>query len=178
MKFCPECSAPVTLIIPEGDNRHRFVCNSCESIHYQNPKIIVGCIVEHEDQILLCKRAIEPRHGLWTIPAGFLENNETTTEGAKRETFEETLADVTGLELFCLYNIPHISQLYMIYRSQMLEHQFGPTLESSEVSLVSENEVPWDEIAFPVVTASLKHYFKQRSKGQFKLVIDKIDRRP
>ena len=177
MKYCSNCAAPVISMIPEGDHLHRFVCTSCGSIFYHNPKVIAGCIVSYNDQILLCKRAIEPRHGLWTIPAGFLENNETSAEGAKRETFEESLAITEDLELFCVYNIPHISQIYMIYRSHMHKPEFAPTPESSEVTLFSEQEVPWEDLAFPVVTAALRHYFKQRSVGHFNIVIDAIDKR-
>lgn len=164
-------------MIPKGDHRFRFVCSSCQTIFYHNPKVIAGCIVTYNDQILLCKRAIKPRLGLWTIPAGFLENDETSAEGAKRETFEESLASVENLELFCLYNIPHISQIYIIYRALMLKPEFSPTLESSEVSLFFEKDIPWENIAFPVVTAALQHYFRQRTAGKFEIVIDEIDKR-
>jgi len=177
MKYCSNCAAPVTSMIPEGDHRHRFVCTSCETIFYHNPKVIAGCIVTYRDQILLCKRAIEPKHGLWTIPAGFLENDETSAEGAKRETFEESLARAENLELFCLYNIPHISQIYMIYRAHILKPEYSSTLESSEVDLFFEKDIPWESLAFPVVTAALKHYFKQRSTGKFEIIIDEIDKR-
>ena len=177
MKYCPNCAAPVSSIIPDGDNRLRDVCTQCHSVHYQNPKIIAGCIVEYEQKILLCKRAIEPRLGLWTIPAGFLENNETTAEGASRETYEESKAQVDQLELFCLYNIPHISQIYMIYRARLKVPEYASTEESSEVDLYLEQDIPWDSIAFPVVTAALEHYFSQRRNGHFHLIIDEIDRR-
>ncbi|VAW77369.1 MutT/Nudix family protein [hydrothermal vent metagenome] len=177
MKFCSNCATPVISRIPEDDHRHRFVCPSCESIFYHNPKVITGCIVSYNDQILLCRRAIEPRLGLWTIPAGFLENDETSDEGAKRETFEESLAEVQDLELFCLYNIPHISQIYMIYRARMLKSEYSPTPESSEVSLFSEQDIPWHDLAFPVVTAALQHFFKQRNTGKFEIIIDQIDKR-
>ena len=120
VKFCSQCGAPVELRIPEGDTLPRFVCGACQTIHYQNPRMIVGCIPEWEDKILLCRRAIEPRHGLWTVPAGFMENGETTFQGAARETLEEANARVEVGQLYALYNIPHINQVYILFRARLL----------------------------------------------------------
>jgi len=177
MKYCSNCGAAVTLTIPSGDHRPRSVCSDCGTIHYINPKIVAGCIPEWKDQILLCKRAIEPRLGLWTLPAGFMENDETADEGAARETLEETGAHTTNLELFSFYSIPHISQVYLIYRAQLVDQNFGPTSESEEVRLFSQHEIPWDKIAFPVVKLSLQKYFENRAAGRFELNIGSIDKR-
>ena len=139
MNFCSHCGEQVEHKIPEGDNLHRYVCTSCNLIHYQNPRIIAGCIAEFEDKILLCKRAIEPRHGLWTLPAGFMENQETTLEAAKRETYEEAQAEIINGQLFCTISIPHISQVYIMYRGELVNGFANPGVESLETSLYSEN---------------------------------------
>ena len=110
MKYCSQCGASVELKIPEGDTLPRYICGNCATIHYSNPKIVAGCIAEWDERILLCKRAIEPRYGLWTLPAGFMENNETVAQAAMRETLEEANARVDTIEMYALYNIPHISQ--------------------------------------------------------------------
>jgi ADP-ribose pyrophosphatase YjhB (NUDIX family) len=146
-------------------------------IHYQNPKIVVGCISEWEDRILLCRRAIEPRYGLWTLPAGFMENEETTEQGAVRETFEEARAKVKITDLYSVFSIPYISQVYLMFRGALREPDFGPGAESLEVRLVAEHEVPWDQIAFPVVKRVLKLYFADRARGRFAVHIEEI-RRP
>lgn len=119
MKFCTGCGSAVALKIPQGDDRERFVCTSCESIHYVNPRVIVGCLPVHEDKVLLCKRAIEPRYGYWTLPAGFMENGETTPQGAARETWEEARGKVNNLELYRIFDVPYISQVYMFYRCEL-----------------------------------------------------------
>lgn len=170
MKFCSQCASPVELLIPEGDNRPRFVCSGCGTIHYSNPNIVTGCIAERDDRILLCRRAIEPRRGLWTLPAGFLENHETVEEGAMRETLEEARARVDDLQLYALFSIPHISQVYMMFRARLLNDDFGPGSESLEVGLFGERDIPWREIAFPVIHKTLEHYFEQRRHGRFTLV--------
>jgi len=169
MKFCSECGGKVRIAIPEGDNRPRHICDGCELIHYQNPKMVVGCIVEHEDKVLLCKRAIEPRYGLWTLPAGFMENDETTMQAAARETFEEASADVNVTQLFTMFSLPHIDQVYMLYRAEFKELAFAAGTESLEVGLFSESEIPWNEIAFPVITESLKRFFADKKLGKFKI---------
>ena len=155
MNYCPNCSAKVSLKIPEGDNRERYVCDSCNTIHYSNPNVVVGTLPAFEDKILLCKRAIEPRVGLWTVPAGFLENGESLLQGAWRETKEETQAEVDMKEILTIFNIPQINQIYVIYRADIEDNSFGPTSESLDVQLFSYDEVPWEELAFPFVPKPL-----------------------
>ncbi|UCF56151.1 MAG: NUDIX hydrolase [Deltaproteobacteria bacterium] len=167
MNYCSHCGAPVRLRIPAGDDRPRFVCDSCHTIHYQNPKMVVGCIPEREDKILLCRRAIEPRSGLWTIPAGFLENGETVIEGAKREAFEEARAKVEILSLYTLFDLTHINQVYLIFRARLLDHDYMPGEESVEIRLLEKEEIPWDDIAFPSIKKTLRLYFKDRPTGIF-----------
>jgi ADP-ribose pyrophosphatase YjhB (NUDIX family) len=167
MKFCSQCGAPVQHKIPEGDNLPRYVCVGCNTIHYQNPKIIAGCIAEWDQRILLCKRSIEPRYGYWTLPAGFLENGETIYEGAAREAEEEANARVTNMSLYCSFSIPHISQVYLMFRGDLEQGRASPGDESLEVALFTEDETPWDQLAFPVIRETLKLYFHDRRKGQF-----------
>ncbi len=167
MKFCSTCGASVALLIPEGDSVPRHVCIACHTIHYQNPKIVVGCLPVWEDKILLCRRAIEPRYGLWTLPAGFMENGETTTQGAMRETLEEANARVELKGLYTLINLPHISQVYMMFRGKLLDLDFSPGIESLEVALFAEEEIPWNELAFTTIRDTLKHFFLDRKAGYF-----------
>ncbi len=167
MNFCSHCGEQVEHIIPDGDNRLRYVCTSCHLIHYQNPRIIAGCIAEYDNKILLCKRAIEPRYGLWTLPAGFMENNETTSEAAQRETFEEANAKINNNQLYCTVSIPHISQVYMMYRGDLIDGFAKPGIESLETELYSENQIPWDELAFPIIRETLKLYFTDKKNGSF-----------
>jgi len=169
MKYCSTCGEQVTQKIPCGDNRLRYVCDSCETIHYQNPRIIAGCIAEHDGKILLCKRAIEPRLGLWTLPAGFMENNETTLQAAARESFEEANANILNMSLYCTYSIPHISQVYMMYRGTLMDGYSAAGEESLETKLYTEQDIPWDELAFPVITETLKLYFTDKRNNSFKL---------
>lgn len=167
MNYCSSCGSGVSLQIPEGDNRARYVCDSCATIHYQNPNIVAGCIAEYGDKILLCKRAIDPQIGKWTLPAGFLENQETVMQGAAREAMEEANANVTAMQLFSVISIPHISQVYMMYRCQLVDGfaEVGP--ESQEVGLYTEQQVPWPQLAFPVVIESLKLYYEDVKQGSF-----------
>lgn len=176
MKFCSQCGAPVELRVPPGDTVQRYVCGACESIHYQNPKMVVGCIVEWEDRILLCRRAIEPRHGYWTVPAGFMENGETTAQGAARETLEEANAKVEVGPLYSLYNIPHINQVYMLFRGQLLDLAFSAGTESLEVKLFAQSEIPWEQLAFPAVRNTLTQYYRDRSGGEYRFHIGTIER--
>jgi len=169
VKFCNKCGAEVTGKIPAGDNRLRYVCISCEEIHYQNPKIVAGCIPEYEGKVLLCKRAIEPRYGYWTLPAGFMELEETSPEAALRETLEEANARVTVTELYTVINLPYVSQVYMMYRSQLLDLDFSAGAESLEVELFAEDEIPWDDIAFTTVKHTLKFYFQDQRNKSFHL---------
>lgn len=174
MKFCSQCGAEVELRIPEGDNLPRFICIQCETIHYQNPKIVAGCIAEWEDKILLCQRAIEPRVGLWTLPAGFMENRETTLEAAMRETQEEANADVEITQLYALFNIPQISQVYLIFRARLLNLEFHPGVESLDVKLFTEQNIPWDNLAFLVIRETLERYFKDKAQNEFTLQVGDI----
>ena len=167
MKFCSNCGAPLALRIPDGDTLPRHVCGACQTIHYQNPRMVVGCIAEWEDRILLCRRAIEPRHGLWTVPAGYMENGETTFQGAIRETLEEANARVEIGPLYALYNIPHISQVYMLFRARLLNADVRPGAETLEARLLAERDIPWDRIAFASVRNALTHYFDDRRRGEF-----------
>ena len=169
MKCCNQCGAEVIGKIPAGDKRLRYVCISCEAIHYQNPKIVAGCIPEHEGKVLLCKRAIEPRYGYWTLPAGFMELEETSLEAALRETLEEANARVTVSELYTVFNLPNVSQVYMMYRSQLQDLDFSAGDESLEVKLFAEDEIPWDDIAFTTIKYTLKFYFKDQQNKQFRL---------
>ncbi|GBE11020.1 NADH pyrophosphatase [bacterium BMS3Bbin12] len=167
MKYCSHCAHPVVLRIPPGDGRPRYVCDHCQTIHYQNPKIVAGCIPEWEDRILLCRRAIEPRYGLWTVPAGFMENGETVAGAAARETLEETCAEVDSCRLYALFNLPHISQVYLLFRGRLSAPRFAPGAESLEVELFTERAIPWDRLAFPVIRETLRRYFADRRTGTF-----------
>ena len=167
MNFCNQCGKAVSHKIPEGDDRKRFVCDKCGIVHYQNPLVVTGCLPVAEDgRILLCRRAIAPRRNYWTLPAGFLEKNETTAEGALRETMEEACAEVSINGLYRVYDLPHISQVYMFFLGD-LQGSYAPGAESLEVELFSEESVPWNRIAFPVVTKALKDYFAEQRLGQF-----------
>jgi len=167
MKFCSNCGTALSRRIPQGDNRERFVCDQCDTIHYQNPRVITGCLVTWEDRVLLCKRAIDPRSGLWTLPAGFLENGETTQQGAARETWEEARARVNASDLYTVFNLPHISQIYMFYRAELLDGSFAAGHETTEAALFSEADIPWDELAFPVIEKTLELFFRDRPRDQF-----------
>ncbi len=170
MKYCSECSAPVELRIPPGDDRPRHVCTVCATIHYQNPKLVIGAIPEWEDgRILLCRRAIEPRYGLWTLPAGFMENGETTAEAAARETLEEANGRIDVGELYSMYSLPYISQVYLLFRARLLNLSYSPGTESLEVELFEELDIPWDTLAFRPVHHTLQHFFDDRKTGCFRL---------
>jgi ADP-ribose pyrophosphatase YjhB (NUDIX family) len=178
MNFCSNCGKPVTLKIPPGDTLPRHVCDACRTIHYQNPRMVVGCIPEWEDRILLCRRGIEPRHGFWTVPAGFMENGETTAQGAARETLEEANARVEVGPLYALYNIPHINQVYILFRARLLDTQFSAGAETLETRLFAESDIPWEQIAFATVRNTLTHYFNDRREGAYKFHMGTIERQP
>jgi len=167
MKFCPDCGASVTLKIPAGDSFPRHVCDACDTIHYSNPKMVIGCIPEWEGKILLCKRAIEPRRGYWTPPAGFMENGETTAEGALRETLEEANARVEIGDLYTMLSVPQVNQVHIFYRARLLDLEFAPGPESLEVALFEEAQIPWKEIAFRTISTTLRHYFEDRKQGRY-----------
>jgi len=169
MNFCSNCGNPVVFRIPPGDNRMRFCCEKCGMIHYENPRLVVGTLTTWDDLVLLCKRAIEPRHGYWTLPAGFLENDETAEEGAIRETVEEAGARIELGPLFTMYDVIHVQQVHLFYRARLLDLEFEPGVESLEVRLFSEADIPWREIAFRTVTQTLENYFADRNRGSFEL---------
>ncbi|MBP0048226.1 NUDIX hydrolase [Marinobacterium sp. AK62] len=164
MNFCSQCGHKVSLRIPAGDNRERHVCDHCGSIHYQNPRIVAGCLPVHGHQVLLCKRAIEPRYGLWTLPAGFMENGESTEEAALRETLEEARAEVVLRKLYTVSSILHVNQVQMIYLADLPEAHFGSSEETLETRLFSEDEIPWDELAFPTIRNALRFFFADRAE--------------
>jgi ADP-ribose pyrophosphatase YjhB (NUDIX family) len=149
---------PSVTIVPDGDNRERLVCPDCGFINYENPKIVVGSVVRCDDRILLCRRAIEPRHGFWTLPAGYLELNESTAEGAMREAWEEAQARIAIDGLLAVYDIPRISQVQLIYRARLIDPMIGAGSESLEVRLFRWEEIPWHDLAFPSVKWSLDHF--------------------
>lgn len=169
MKFCHQCAGSLILRIPEGDDKPRHCCTACDTVFYLNPKNVVGTLPYFEDKVLLCKRAIQPRIGKWTLPAGFMENGESSLHGALRETREEAGASVIvqNDSLYTLFNLPKINQVYMFFRTELANLDFAAGIESEEVGLFSEAEIPWQEIAFPVVKSTLEHYFDDLRKNQF-----------
>ena len=167
MKFCPSCASPLAKRVPPGDSLPRYLCDACGSIHYENPRLVVGCVPEWDGRILLCRRAIEPRYGYWTLPAGFMENGETTAQGAARETLEEAGARVELASPFSMISVPYVNQVHLFYRARLLDLEFKPGDESLEVSLVEEAQVPWKDIAFRTVGLTLKHWFADRARGSF-----------
>ena len=169
MKYCSNCGDSVAMKIPAGDNRERHVCDTCDTIHYQNPKIVAGCVPIWQEKVLLCRRAIQPRYGLWTLPAGFMENGESTAQAAARETLEEANAVVENLTLYGLYNLVHISQVYLMFRGDLKDGQASAGEESLEVGLFTEDEIPWQELAFPVVKETLQRYFEERQHGIYQV---------
>lgn len=174
MNYCSYCAAPVIFEIPQADNRPRYICTSCGRIHYQNPQMVVGCIPVWDDKILLCKRNIEPRKEFWTLPAGYLECNETTKEGARRETSEETGATVVGLQPYRLFDIAHIGQVYLMFLARLKMPDFHVTEESMDVRLFEQKDIPWSSIAFPVIEKTLQHYFDDRRGNDFPFLQDQI----
>ncbi|MGB0378909.1 MAG: NUDIX hydrolase [Luminiphilus sp.] len=167
VNYCSSCGSKTARSIPEGEDRERDVCLQCGAIHYLNPKVIVGCLAEHEGRILLCKRAIEPRYGLWTLPAGFMENGETTAEGAARETREEAAAVAQNLCLYHLFDVPQINQVYVFYRCGIENGEYGVGPESLDSKLYSPDEIPWDQLAFPVVKELLEEFLSDTRVGNY-----------
>ncbi|MBU2551027.1 MAG: NUDIX hydrolase [Proteobacteria bacterium] len=174
MNFCSNCGAAIQRCIPKDDDRPRFVCDVCHTVHYQNPKTVVGCIPECGGRILLCRRAIEPRAGYWTLPAGYLENGESVTEAARREVLEETRSRVEVRDLYTVFTLLHWNQIYMIFRAALLDQDFGPTRESSEVGLFDLLDIPWGELAFETISETLRHYVSDRAEGFFFLRVGTI----
>ncbi|TBR43496.1 NUDIX hydrolase [Marinomonas agarivorans] len=173
-RFCPKCGAQVTFRIPEGDNRERATCDSCQHIDYDNPRIITGTLPRYDGKILLCKRNIEPRLGYWTLPAGFMENQESTKEGAIRETLEECGSKVLCQQLYSMISIPQINQVHMIYLADLENADFHPTPESSEVQLFSLEDIPWEQLSFASVRQTLQHFVEDSKQGHYPLHEDTL----
>ncbi|WP_200769549.1 NUDIX hydrolase [Fontimonas thermophila] len=179
IRYCNVCGQPVEFRIPPGDHLPRHVCTRCGHVQYRNPKVIVGVIPEWGDgRVLMCRRNIEPRLGLWTFPAGFMEQGETSAAGAAREAREESRAEVEVGPLLMVINVPYVSQVYMIHRGRLLSPHFGPTPESSEVVLMAESEIPWDKIAFPTIWHGLRAFFEDRRRGVWTTHVLDLTQRP
>lgn len=177
MNYCSHCAHPVVLEIPPSDSQPRFLCTSCAKIHYENPKMVVGCIPLWQDRILLCQRNIEPARGLWTLPAGYLECGETAAEGAARETLEESGGIVLDLQPYRLFEITHISQIYLMFLAQLQNSEVRVTDESMDVRFFREQHIPWDSIAFPVIEQTLRSFFKDRVQQDFSFKIRRVTQR-
>jgi ADP-ribose pyrophosphatase YjhB (NUDIX family) len=177
MKFCSQCGAPVQQRVPEGDNLPRYVCDACGTIHYQNPRLVVGCVPEHAGAILMCRRAIEPRRGYWTVPAGFMENGETLQQAAARESREEALAEVVIGSLLSVVHVLHAEQVHVFFRADLPQPRYGAGAESLEVRLFEPAEIPWSEIAFPSTEFTLRRYLEDRAAGRDAHHFTTIDRR-
>lgn len=168
IQHCRQCGAPVVYRLPDdGDTKPRAVCTACATVHYENPLNVVGTVPVWGDQVLLCRRAIEPRYGLWTLPAGFMELGESTQDGALRETEEEAGARVEMQGLYTVLNVVRVGQVHLFYRARLLDIDFAPGTETLETRLFFEHEVPWDQIAFRTVRETLQHFFADRGSGQF-----------
>jgi len=166
LNFCSNCGSPVELKIPAGDHLPRFVCSNCGMVHYKNPLLVLGCVPEWESKILLCRRAIEPRLGYWTVPAGFMENGETLQAAAARECYEEALATVEIGSLLAVVSVTGANQVHVMFRAKLLQPEFAPGPESLEVGLYEEAEIPWAHLAFPSGEFTLRKYFEDRSAGR------------
>ena len=177
MSFCVSCGHHNEQKIPLGDHKPRLMCNHCGHIHYDNPKIICGALAIWDNKVLLCRRSIEPRYGLWTLPAGFMELFETMQQGAARETREEAEAEIEVEQLYCMYNIPRIGQIYVLFKAQLIQGVFGAGEESLECRLFAEHEIPWAELAFPSVEHTLKHYFADRKHDSFPMHLETLGSR-
>jgi len=169
VNFCNACGGRLVSKLPRDDDRERHVCSECGTVHYQNPKIVTGCLPVWKDSVLLCKRAIEPRRGFWTVPAGFMELDETVQQGAIRETWEEARARVDLLAPYALFNLPHVNQVYLIFRARLISPDFRPGPESQDVKLFGERSIPWDDLAFGTVRQTLQFYFQDRPQGRYPL---------
>ena len=167
IKHCKVCGGVAVYTVPADDNRERATCTVCATIHYENPINVVGTVPAWEDQVLLCRRNIEPRYGLWTLPAGFMEMGETTAEGAVRETVEEAGAHIELQALFTVLNVVRVGQLHLYYRARLLDTDFDPGPETIEARLFREDQIPWEALAFRTVRETLRRYFEDRRKGRF-----------
>jgi ADP-ribose pyrophosphatase YjhB (NUDIX family) len=167
IKYCCSCAAPVDFRVPPGDSLPRHVCDSCGAVHYSNPRLVVGTLPVWEDRILLCRRAIEPRLGKWTLPAGFMENGESVAEAALRETIEEAGAHIEMQGIYTMLSVPHINQVHIFYRARLLDLDFAPGVETLETALFHVHELPWDELAFRTVAQTLRHFANDRIDQKF-----------
>ncbi len=168
IRHCRECGAPVVYRVPDdGDTHVRAVCTQCATIHYENPLMVVGTIPVLGERVLLCQRNIEPRKGLWTLPAGFMELNETTAEGAARETDEEAGAEIVMGPLFSMLDVTHVGQVHLFYRATLQSDRFAPGFETMQARLFTEDEIPWGQLAFRTVRKTLEYYFADRRAGAF-----------
>ena len=174
MLFCSTCGGQNKQDIPDGDNRHRAICRDCGQIQYENPKIICGALPVFENKVLLCKRAIEPRFGLWTLPAGFMENGETLQEGAQRESWEEARARLDDFSLYAIFNLPRLNQVYILFKANLQEGKHDAGEESLDTRLFLEEEIPWNELAFPTITKTLAYYFEDRKSNHFPTHIEDL----
>ena len=165
--FCSQCGAPTGFQTPAGDSRPRHICCRCNHIHYENPRLVVGCIAEFDGKILLCRRAIEPRRNYWTLPGGFMENSETTSQGALRETLEEAGTTVVIDAPFAMVNLAFINQVHLFYRGHLQTPYYAAGEESLEVRLVALADIPWDDLAFRSVAVCLEQYITDRQRGEF-----------
>ncbi len=168
-QYCSTCGQPVATLVPEGDNRPRAVCPGCGTIHYVNPKLVVGTVPEYEGRILLCRRAIEPRRGFWTVPAGFMEMAETLGEAALRETWEEALARVELGGLFSVVDVVHAGQVHVFFRARLLQPEFGAGAETLETRLFQPDDIPWAELAFPSIRIALEQYLENVRSGNLEV---------
>ena len=169
IQHCRVCGAPTAYRVPPDDNRERAICSACGEIHYENPLNVVGTVPVWGEQVLLCRRNIEPRFGFWTLPAGFMELGESTAEGAIRETVEEAGANIELQDLFTMLNVVRVGQVHFYYRARLLDLTLAPGPETIEARLFREDEIPWDELAFRTVRQTLEHYFADRRAGTFAL---------
>jgi ADP-ribose pyrophosphatase YjhB (NUDIX family) len=176
MKFCSNCGAALLRRVPPGDTLPRWVCDQCGVVHYSNPLMVVGTIPERDGEILLCRRAIEPRYGYWTLPAGFLENDETAGEGALRETMEEAGARIELGEPFSLISVPRVNQVHLFYRARLLDLDVKPGEETLEVAMYEEARLPWKDLAFRTVGLTLKLWFADRARGSFGFHAEDLDK--
>lgn len=177
MSFCTECGHATQDKIPLGDHQIRQVCINCDTIRYVNPKVICGALAIWQDKVLLCRRAIEPRYGLWTLPAGYMELFETMEQGSARETREEAEAEVEIEHLYCMYNIPRIGQIYVLFKANLINGKFGAGEESIESRLFAEDEIPWDQLAFPSVERTLRHYFADKKQHNYPMHLETLGSR-
>ena len=177
MKYCSECGSPLEIRVPDGEHLPRHVCTQCRAIHYQNPKLVVGCVPEYEGRLLICKRAIEPRHGYWTVPAGFMENGETLQQAAARESQEEALADVEIGSLLTVVHVLHAHQVHVFFRARLRSLDVGAGPESLEVKLIEPGDIPWTELAFPSTEFTLRRYLEDRARNEERHHFTEFDRR-